>query len=67
MIATLYAALFMHSYVFCLIFSAAQLLALLYYTFSYLPGGTAGVKLLTGFVSNMVSSCLGSATRMATR
>ena len=63
MLATLYAALFMHSYVFCIIFSAAQLVALLYYSFSYLPGGTAGAKLITQFVGNALSSCFGSAAR----
>lgn len=46
MLATLWAALFAHSYLLCILFSGAQLVAMLYYVASYLPGGTAGVSLL---------------------
>ncbi|KAK9820584.1 hypothetical protein WJX72_011930 [[Myrmecia] bisecta] len=49
MAGTLYAALVMHSYVMSVACCAAQVVALLYYTVSYFPGGTAGMK----FVFNM--------------
>mmetsp|Transcript_10596 Transcript_10596/g.26859 ORF Transcript_10596/g.26859 Transcript_10596/m.26859 type:complete len:239 (-) Transcript_10596:111-827(-) len=43
---TLYVSLWLHSYILSVFFSAAQVLALCYFVSSFLPGGTAGMKLL---------------------
>jgi len=51
MLATLYAAMYMHSYVLTVIFSAIQIMCLGYYLASYFPGGVAGLKVLTHFLS----------------
>jgi hypothetical protein len=59
-LATLYAALFMHSYILSLFCSGLQVVALLYYSASYFPGGTAGVKFILNMVWIAVSSCFGS-------
>eukprot|EP00798_Chlamydomonas_sp_ICE-L_P020258 gene20258-27012_t len=62
-IATLYAALIMHSYLLSLLCSGLQVVALLYYMMSYFPGGTQGVKFMLGLFSNAVTrgltSCFG--------
>ncbi len=55
--ATLYAALIMHSYLLCLVCSGAQVVALLYYIMSYFPGGAQGVKFMLGLFYNALSSC----------
>mmetsp|Transcript_26139 Transcript_26139/g.57135 ORF Transcript_26139/g.57135 Transcript_26139/m.57135 type:complete len:234 (-) Transcript_26139:294-995(-) len=58
-VATLYAALVMHSYILCIICSGGQVVALLYYVMSYFPGGTEGVKFMLNLFYNAVSSCFG--------
>mmetsp|Transcript_31041 Transcript_31041/g.43012 ORF Transcript_31041/g.43012 Transcript_31041/m.43012 type:complete len:244 (+) Transcript_31041:99-830(+) len=57
---TLYAALVQHSYINSLFFSGIQVLALVYYLCSYLPGGAAGLHMLTAITSRMFGMCLGS-------
>ena len=53
--ATLYAALGMHSYILTVVFCGAQMVALLYYTLSYFPGGVHGLKyVLYSFQSAMM-------------
>ena len=47
---TLYASLWLHSYLLSIFFSGVQIFALLYYVASYFPGGSAGTKM-------MLSSC----------
>lgn len=46
--ATLYAALAMHSYLLCLACSVAQVGAMLYFLASYVPGGARGVRFVVG-------------------
>ncbi len=45
---TLYAAVFMHSYVFSLAACGCQIVALVYFVVSYLPGGSAGAGAVFG-------------------
>ena len=47
MFATLYATFVLHSYVLCVVLSIVQLIALVYYTVSYFPGGMAGFRLIS--------------------
>jgi hypothetical protein len=47
MLATLWAAFAMHSYILCIALSIIQLIALVYYTVSYFPGGMAGFRLIS--------------------
>ncbi|KAL6755433.1 Got1/Sft2-like family-domain-containing protein [Haematococcus lacustris] len=63
-VATLYVALVMHSYLLCVICSGLQVVTLLYYLMSYFPGGTQGVKLLLGLFGQAVMSCFGNVQRM---
>eukprot|EP00892_Ulva_mutabilis_P012218 jgi/Ulvmu1/9369/UM050_0121.1 len=63
MFATLYAALYMRSYLLSLAFSAVQVLALAFYVVSYFPGGAQGMQFMLGMVGRGVSSCIGSFTR----
>ena len=44
LLATLYVSLAMRSYLFSLVFCAAQLVTLLYYVASYFPGGASGAQ-----------------------
>jgi len=63
MVGTLYAAMVMHSYIFSIACSAAQVVALLYYVMSYFPGGTAGVKFVLGMMYRTATSCFSSGSR----
>lgn len=63
MAATLYAALFMHSYILSIVFSGVQVVALLYYVTSYFPGGTQGLRFALGMVGRAIVSCCGSVLR----
>mmetsp|Transcript_23792 Transcript_23792/g.51973 ORF Transcript_23792/g.51973 Transcript_23792/m.51973 type:complete len:233 (+) Transcript_23792:257-955(+) len=63
MIMTLYASMVQHSYISSLFFSGVQVLALLYYVFSYLPGGAAGLQVVTAIVSRVFWMCLGTARK----
>jgi len=57
MAGTLYAALGMHSYVLSLVFCGAQMVALLYYTLSYFPGGVHGLKYVLYSFKSAVMQC----------
>lgn len=54
---TLYAALAMHSYILSLICCATQVVALLYYTLSYFPGGSHGLKYVLYNLQSAVMRC----------
>jgi hypothetical protein len=56
LVATLYASLVMHSYLFSLIFCGAQLVTLVYYIASYFPGGAAGAQVRCGSLIRRTSS-----------
>jgi hypothetical protein len=61
---TLYASLFLHSYLLSLVASGAQVVALAYYLTSYFPGGTSSVRFLLSMFGSAAGQCL-SAVRVA--
>jgi hypothetical protein len=56
LIGTLYCSLVMNSYVLTLIFSAVQVIALLYFLVSYIPGGTGALTMLGSLLGGGVKS-----------
>jgi hypothetical protein len=66
-LATLYAALVAHSYLLSLLFSAGQVVALLFFLGSYVPGGPAGVRFLLGLAGQGAASAAGSVQRSLLR
>lgn len=63
LLGTLYAALFMHSYIFSLVFCGAQVVTLIYFVASYFPGGVAGAQYTVGAVGRGMLSVGGSVAR----
>ncbi|KAF5837407.1 Got1/Sft2-like family-domain-containing protein [Dunaliella salina] len=63
-LSTLYAALFMHSYILSLVCSGLQVVALAYYLLSYFPGGEQGVRFVLGMMYNACWGCLQSVQKM---
>ncbi|GAB2284807.1 hypothetical protein Dimus_019260 [Dionaea muscipula] len=59
MIGTIYVSMVLHSYVLSVLFSALQVVALVYYAISYFPGGSAGMKFLTSALTSSVMNCFG--------
>ncbi|CAM0913993.1 unnamed protein product [Alopecurus aequalis] len=59
MVGTIYASMVLHSYFLSVIFSILQVLALAYYTISYFPGGSSGLKFLSSSLLSPVSSIFG--------
>ncbi|QDZ24831.1 vesicle transport protein SFT2 [Chloropicon primus] len=60
---TLYASLWLHSYLLSITFSGVQIFALLYYVSSYFPGGSAGMKMMLSSCSSGVFSLFSSMFR----
>ena len=50
--ATLYASLWLKSYILSIAFSAVQVFSLLYYVSSYFPGGSQGMKMMLSGAGN---------------
>ncbi|KAG2489053.1 hypothetical protein HYH03_012489 [Edaphochlamys debaryana] len=65
--ATLYAALFMRSYLLSLVCSGLQVVALLYYLMSYFPGGASGVKFMLGMFYQATLRCMASVYAMVAK
>ncbi|KAL5199846.1 hypothetical protein ABZP36_021049 [Zizania latifolia] len=59
MVGTIYVSIVLHSYFFSVIFSILQVLALAYYTISYFPGGSSGLKFISSSLLSSVTSCFG--------
>ncbi|GLT79562.1 hypothetical protein SLA2020_510450 [Shorea laevis] len=59
MVGTIYVSMVLHSYIFSVLFSVLQVLALAYYAISYFPGGSAGLKFLSSALSSSVMRCFG--------
>lgn len=55
MFATIYVAMFMKSTVLTAIFAVVQVLTLVWYLVSYIPGGTTGLKFFTKLFSSAVT------------
>ena len=51
----------LHSTILTIILSAVQILALLWFLVSYIPGGTSGLKLMAKLFSRLFSSTVSSA------
>jgi len=62
--ATLYASVVLHSYILSLLCCAVQVAALMFYSMSYFPGGTAGVKYV-GWMAWNIAAGLFSSIRSA--
>lgn len=56
---TLYASIFLGSYLLSLLASGLQVVALLYYLTSYYPGGTDTVRWVLGMFGSAVTRCFG--------
>ncbi|KAJ4816606.1 Vesicle transport protein [Rhynchospora pubera] len=59
MAGTIYVSMVLHSYLLSVLFSALQVLALAYYTISYFPGGSTGLKFLSSGLSSSVLKLFG--------
>ncbi|GKV44531.1 hypothetical protein SLEP1_g51707 [Rubroshorea leprosula] len=59
MVGTIYVSMVLHSYIFSVLFSVLQVLALAYYAISYFPGGSAGLKFLSSALISSVMRCFG--------
>ncbi|KAL6330194.1 hypothetical protein AAG906_040115 [Vitis piasezkii] len=59
MVGTIYVSMVLHSYVFSVLFSVLQVLALSYYAISYFPGGSAGMKFLSSTLISLILKCFG--------
>ncbi|CAL5219080.1 g844 [Coccomyxa viridis] len=63
---TLYAAMGMHSYILTIVCCGAQVVALLYYTVSYFPGGTNGVRFVMKMAFGAFMNCCRGMQRAVT-
>ncbi|KAK9268427.1 hypothetical protein L1049_000177 [Liquidambar formosana] len=59
MVGTIYVSMVLHSYILSVLFSVLQVLALTYYSISYFPGGSAGMKFLTSAITSSILKCFG--------
>ncbi|RVW46243.1 Protein transport protein SFT2 [Vitis vinifera] len=59
MVGTIYVSMVLHSYVFSVLFSVLQVLALSYYAISYFPEGSAGMKFLSSTLTSLILKCFG--------
>ncbi|KAI5683001.1 hypothetical protein M9H77_04229 [Catharanthus roseus] len=58
-VGTIYVSMVLHSYILSVLFSLLQVIALFYYAFSYFPGGSAGLKLLSSTLTSSLLRCFG--------
>ncbi|KAJ3694719.1 hypothetical protein LUZ60_000096 [Juncus effusus] len=59
MVGTIYVSMVLHSYFLSVIFSVLQVLALGYYTISYFPGGSTGLRFLSSSLTSSVTTLFG--------
>ncbi|XP_010928050.1 protein transport protein sft2 [Elaeis guineensis] len=59
MVGTIYVSMVLHSYILSVLFSVLQVLALAYYSVSYFPGGSAGLKFLSSTLTSSILKCFG--------
>ncbi|CAL5061319.1 unnamed protein product [Urochloa decumbens] len=59
MVGTIYVSMVLHSYFLSVIFSVLQVLALAYYTISYFPGGSSGLKFISSGLLSSATSLFG--------
>jgi hypothetical protein len=58
MLFTAYITIFVHKYIFILIAAGLQILSLLWYLSSYIPGGTVGLKVLLRTAYTLISTAM---------
>ena len=58
MLSTIYVSVFIHKYVYVVIFGSIQMYAMFYYLSSYIPGGTQGLNILLKSSYYMISTAL---------
>ena len=58
LLSTVYVSVFIHKYVYVVIFGSIQMYAMFYYLSSYIPGGTQGLNILLKSSYYMVSTAL---------
>lgn len=58
LVSTIYVSVFIHKYVYVVIFGSIQIYAMFYYLSSYIPGGTQGLNILLKSSYYMVSTAL---------
>ncbi len=58
MASTIYVSVFIHKYVYVVIFGSIQMYAMFYYLSSYIPGGTQGLNILLKSSYYMISTAL---------
>ncbi|XP_059662358.1 protein transport protein SFT2-like [Cornus florida] len=59
MVGTIYVSMVLHSYIFSVLFSVLQVLALAYYVVSYFPGGSTGLKFISSALTSWILKCFG--------
>ncbi|XP_058114810.1 protein transport protein SFT2 [Magnolia sinica] len=59
MVGTIYVSMVLHSYILSVLFSVIQVLSLSYYSISYFPGGSAGLKFLSSTLTSSILKCFG--------
>lgn len=59
MVGTIYVSMVLHSYLLSVFFSVIQVMALAYYSISYFPGGSAGMKFLSSALMSSILKCFG--------
>ncbi|KAG6520856.1 protein transport protein SFT2-like [Zingiber officinale] len=59
MVGTIYVSMVLHSYILSVLFSVIQVLSLTYYSISYFPGGSTGLKFLSSALTSSVLKCFG--------
>lgn len=57
-LATLYVAVFVHRYIYIVIFGGCTVLSILYYLSSFIPGGTKGLQILLRSGYDLISAAL---------
>ena len=66
-IATLYVAVFIHRYIYIIIFGGCTVLSILYYLSSFIPGGTRGLQILLKSGYDLLSAAMMPCTMFVKR
>ncbi|CAL9106980.1 protein transport protein SFT2-like [Musa acuminata AAA Group] len=59
MVGTIYVSMVLHSYILSVLFSVIQVVALSYYSVSYFPGGSTGLRFLSSSITSSILKCFG--------
>jgi hypothetical protein len=64
MFTTLYAALVIKSYILVVVASGVEILAMLWYLMSYIPGGSAGMTFFVRMISSTATTMLSAVMKL---